>query len=79
MEIGLKVLAEAPFTGEVRHTCTAYLTFVKLRAGGDEPLPPLEPVTSEERAHQAAAATRQAERLKRVERLRAGVAADGAW
>ena len=31
MEVSIQVLAEAPFTGDVRHTCTAYLTFVKLR------------------------------------------------
>ena len=40
LEIGVKVLAEAPMTGEVRHACTAYLTFVHL--GPDmrpQPLP----------------------------------------
>jgi len=30
LEIGVKVLAEVPWTGEVRHACTAYLTFVHL-------------------------------------------------
>jgi acyl-CoA hydrolase len=79
MEIGLQVLAEAPLSGEVRHTCTAYLTFTKLRAGGAEPLPALEPVTEAERAHEEAAGKRQVERLARVERLRAAVAADRAW
>jgi acyl-CoA hydrolase len=79
MEIGLKVLAEAPFTGEVRHTCTAYLTFVKLRAGGEERLPPLEPATALEQERRMAADERQVRRLARVERLRASVAADDSW
>ena len=34
MEVEIQVLAEVPFTGDIRHTCTAYLTFVKLRGTG---------------------------------------------
>ena len=30
MEIGVRIDAESPFTGEVRHTATAYLTFVAI-------------------------------------------------
>ena len=30
MEIGVRIDAESPLTGEVRHTATAYLTFVAL-------------------------------------------------
>ena len=41
MEVEIQVLAEAPFTGDVRHTCTAYLTFVEA-AGRAAPLPPLD-------------------------------------
>src|SRR5689334_9058759 len=33
MEVGVRVEAENPFTGEVRHTSTAYLTMVALEDG----------------------------------------------
>ena len=33
LEVGVKVLAEQPWSGEMRHACTAYLTYVHL--GGD--------------------------------------------
>ncbi len=78
MEIGLKVLAEAPLTGEVRHTCTAYLTFVKLRAASGT-LPPWTPATPVEQQRREAAEKRQAARLERVRRLRESLATDAAW
>jgi acyl-CoA hydrolase len=78
MEIGVQVLAEAPYTGEVRHTCTAFLTFVKLRAGG-EPLLPREPATATERRHWQAAEQRQAARVERVRQLRDSLAVERAW
>jgi len=78
MEIGLNVLSEAPFTGEVRHTCTAYLTFVKLRGGG-EPLAPLAPTNPVEQRYAAAAETRHGLRLERVRRLRESLATEAAW
>jgi acyl-CoA hydrolase len=79
MEVGVRVLAEAPFTGQVRHTCTAYLTFVKLRAGGG-PLPPLAPGAAVERERALAADTRQAARAARVRALRESlVATEAAW
>src|SRR5262245_17937293 len=46
MEVGVKVLSEVPWTGEVRHACTAYLSFVHL--GPDlrpRPCPPYTPET----------------------------------
>jgi acyl-CoA hydrolase len=49
MEVGVRVEAEHVPTGEVAHTCTAYLTMVSL--GEDEKpvlLPALEPQTSED-------------------------------
>lgn len=77
MEIGLQVLAEAPFTGETRHTCTAYLTFVKLRGAGGA-LPPLAPATPVEQRHREAADKRHAARLERVRRLKESLAVEGA-
>jgi acyl-CoA hydrolase len=77
MEIGLQVLAEAPFTGETRHTCTAYLTFVKLRGAGG-PLAPLVPATPVEQRHRDDADKRHAARLERGARLRESLAA-AAW
>ena len=76
LEIGVKVLAEKPWTGEVRHACTAYLTFVHL--GLDlrpRPCPPYAPTTPGERRRWEAALTRRARRLERVKRLKAALAA----
>jgi acyl-CoA hydrolase len=78
MEVEIQVLAEAPLTGERRHTCTAYLTFVKLRDGGG-PLPALTPGTETERQQREAGEKRQAARLARVRRLRASVAETLGW
>ena len=76
LEIGVKVLAEKPWTGEVRHACTAYLTFVHL--GLDlrpRPCPPYAPATAGERRRWEAALGRRARRLERVKRLKAALAA----
>jgi acyl-CoA hydrolase len=40
MEVGVKVEAEDLMTGEVRHTASAYLTFVALDADGRPTLVP---------------------------------------
>lgn len=78
MEVGVQVLTEAPFTGEVRHTCTAFLTFVKLRAAG-EPLAPLHPSTPVEQRHWEAGEKRQAARLARMRALRESLVAETSW
>src|SRR3712207_8379057 len=56
MEVGVRVEAENVRTGEIAHTCSAYLTMVAL--GPDEkpvPLPQLEARTAdEERRHRDA-------------------------
>ena len=73
LEIGVKVLTEVPWTGEVRHACTAYLTFVNL--GLDlkpRPCPPFTPETPGERRRWAEALERRARRLERVKRLKQG-------
>lgn len=78
MEVEIQVLAEVPFTGEIRHTCTAYLTFVKLRGAGG-PLPPLEAATAVEQRERDAADKRQAARVARVHALREGLEREPAW
>jgi acyl-CoA hydrolase len=75
LEIGVKVLSEVPWTGEIRHACTAYLTYVHL---GPEPgpslrprpCPPFVPETPAEQRRWAAALERRGRRLERVKGLR---------
>jgi acyl-CoA hydrolase len=55
LEIGVKVLAEVPWSGEVRHACTAFFT----------------PETPGERRRWEAALVRRGARLERVKRLKA--------
>jgi acyl-CoA hydrolase len=72
LEIGVKVLAEKPWTGEVRHACTAYLTYVHL--GPDlrpRPCRPYTPGTAAERRRWQGAVVRREHRLERVKRLKA--------
>jgi acyl-CoA hydrolase len=74
LEVGVKVLTEVPWTGEVRHACTAYLSFVHL--GSDmrpRACPPFVPSTPWERRRWQAAAARRARRLERVQKLRASI------
>jgi acyl-CoA hydrolase len=74
LEVGVKVLTEVPWSGEVRHACTAYLTFVHL--GPDlrpRPCPPFVPETPGERRRWAEAEERRAHRLERVKRLKASI------
>jgi len=76
LEIGVKVLAEVPWTGETRRACTAYLTFVHL--GPDRrprPCPPFTPETPGERRRWEAALVRREGRLARVKRLKASLLA----
>jgi acyl-CoA hydrolase len=74
LEVGVKVLTEVPWTGQVRHACTAYLTFVHL---GDDlrprPCPRFTPETPAERRRWAEAAERRARRLERVKLLKASL------
>ena len=74
LEIGVKVLAEKPRTGEVRHACTAFLTFVHLGPDGRPlPCPPYTPQTPAERRRWAAALARREMRLTRVKQLRTAI------
>lgn len=64
MEVGVKVWVENLQTGEVKHTSSAYLTFVALdRAGNRVLLPPVVPETEEEKRRYEEAAERRAYRL----------------
>ena len=62
MEVGVRVEAENVFTGEVRHTASAYLTFVALdKDGKPRPVPPLILETEDDkRRHREAQARKQA-------------------
>jgi len=65
MEIGVKVFVEDLQTGAVRHTSSAYLTFVALDASGNRvPVPPVIPETEEEKRRYEEAAQRREYRLK---------------
>src|SRR5437763_9073689 len=64
MEVGVRVEAENPRTGERRHTNSAYLTMVAVDANGQPlPVPPLVSETDEERAREADAQVRRRNRL----------------
>jgi acyl-CoA hydrolase len=64
MEIGVRVIAERPETGEKRHTNTAYLTLVALDENGDPcQVRPLRTETPDEERRQREAQTRRKNRL----------------
>jgi acyl-CoA hydrolase len=64
MEVGVRILAENPLTGESRHTNTAYLTMVALdRDGRPAPVPPPEPSSPDEQRRMREAELRRANRL----------------
>jgi acyl-CoA hydrolase len=74
MEVGVKVMVEDLRTGEVRHTSSAYLTFVALDDDGrPTPVPPVIPETPEEKRRFEEAGERRRYRLQLRERLRAKV------
>jgi len=69
MEIGVRVEAENPMTGEVRHTGTAFLTYVALgKDGKAQPVPAMKPVTDDEKRRWADAETRKMARLTEIQR-----------
>ena len=71
MEVGVRVHAEQPRSGEVRHTNSAYITMVAVDADG-HPLaavPPLRCASPEETRRERAAQVRRANRLAEREQL----------
>jgi acyl-CoA hydrolase len=73
MEVGVRVEAENPLTGEVRHTNTAYFTMVALDgAGRPTPVPPLIATDPVEERRQREAELRRSNRLAERSQLRDG-------
>ena len=71
MEVGVRVEAENPITGERRHCSSAYLTFVALDIHGNRvPIPPLAPETDDEKRRYEEAAERRRYRLERRNMVR---------
>ena len=78
MEVGVRVEAENPRTGEVRHTNTAYLTMVALDDDGrPTEVPPLEAVSPDELRREREAQARRRNRLAERDELQRGLAAEG--
>ena len=64
MEVGVRVEVENLVTGEIKHTSSAYLTFVAIDSEGRRvPVPPVIPETVTERRRYEEAAQRRAYRL----------------
>lgn len=73
MEVGVRVDAENPRTGERFHTASSYLTFVAIDPQGKpRPVPKLKLETSEEQRRFSAAQRRRELRLKHREQDRLG-------
>jgi acyl-CoA hydrolase len=71
MEVGVKVMTENLMSGEVLHTCSAYLTFVALDATRHStPVPPVIPETEEEERRYRQAGERRDNRLALRSRIR---------
>lgn len=70
MEVGVRVGAENPRTGERRHTNSAYLTMVAVdETGHPVAVPPLVTETDEQRAREAEAQVRRRNRLQEREEI----------
>lgn len=69
MEVGVRVDAENPRTGELFHTATAYMTFVALGSDGKpSPVPPLELQSEEEKRRNREAKKRRELRIASKQR-----------
>ena len=65
MEVGVKVMVEDLATGAIRHTSSAYLTFVAVDAEGHRvPVPAVIPETEDEKRRYEDAARRREVRLE---------------
>jgi acyl-CoA hydrolase len=78
MEVGVKVLVEDLYTGEVRHTNSCYLTFVALSEDGKpREIAPAIAETAEEIRRFQEAGERRAARLVQRDKTRQRFAAEG--
>ena len=69
MEVGIRVEAENPVTGEITHTNSAYAVYVALDdAGRPCSVPPLILESDEDRRHWDEAEARQRLRLQRSQK-----------
>src|SRR5579884_426073 len=65
MEVGVRVEVENLVTGDRKHTCSAYLTFVTMNKQGEHvPIPPVIPETGEEKRRYEEACRRRENRLQ---------------
>ena len=70
MEVGVRVEAENPRTGDQRHTSTAYLTMVAVDDDGTPmPVPPLQIESEDERRREREAELRRRNRLDEREQI----------
>ena len=73
MEVGVRVEAERPAVGSVRHTNSAYLTMVAVdEQGRPRPVPPLHVDGEIEQRRERAAQTRRRNRLTEREEITGG-------
>jgi acyl-CoA hydrolase len=71
MEVGVRVEAERPASGKVRHTSSAYITMVALDDDGrPTAVPPLRPEDETELRREREAQTRRSNRLAERRQLR---------
>ena len=64
MEIGVRIDAESPLTGELRHTATAYLTFVAIdKNNKPSEIPKIKAITNDEKRRYDRARKRHIERI----------------
>ena len=71
MEVGVRVEAERPFTGETRHTNSAYLTMVAIDDHGrPQPIPELATSSNTDRRREREAQLRRANRLAEREQIK---------
>ncbi len=67
MEVGVKIESEDPFTGDIKHTASAYLTFVALdKNGSSKEIPDITPETDVEIRRYKEGKSRTIERKKEL-------------
>jgi acyl-CoA hydrolase len=77
MECGVRVEAEDPITGAIRHVNSAYLVFVAVDdEGRPRPVPPLVVETEDERRRQGEAKLRRERRIAHKEAIDTARAAE---